>query len=175
MVKIGWKSFDQFARGVGLEIAGIALVGIDVNFEFETFIHTAKHLVQSDAAIAGDLEFHMVALFHSVKFCIGRSQMNVAHGADDAFRHLKKSSRAHKHATERSFDIAGTAQGQFKPECNAVGIGELDLVQISARAEDTEIGDDAAARPDERESFFGSELAVLIEPLVNGELMAFTK
>ena len=101
--------------------------------------------------------------------------VNMALGADDADGHFKKSCRAHQHTTGRVLDVAGTAQGNFKTERNGVGVSQLNLVKIAARAEDAQIRDHAAARSDERDRLLRGELAIHVEPLVNGEFRALAE
>ena len=54
---------------------------------------------------------------------------------------------------------------QIEAERNAVGVGQLHLVERPARAEDAQVRNDAAARADERDRLPRGELAFLIKPL----------
>jgi hypothetical protein len=65
--------------------------------------------------------------------------------------------------------------GTVETERDGIGEGELDLVEVAARAEDAEIGDHAAARADERDGFLRGKLILLIEPLHRRELRALAE
>src|SRR5262249_23528648 len=51
----------------------------------------------------------------------------------------------------------------------------FNLIQISARTENAKIGNHPASWTDKRERFLCRKLALLIEPLVDGELVSFAK
>jgi hypothetical protein len=101
--------------------------------------------------------------------------VRVPQRADHAVGHLKKSRRPHQHRAGRAGDVAGRAQGNVKTERDGIGVGEFNLVQIPARAENSQIGNHAAARPDERDRFFRGKLSFLIKPFVNLKLVAFAE
>ena len=90
-----------------------------------------------------------------------RAHVDVAHGADDALGHLKKSLRPHQHAAGRPLDVPGNAQRNVKPQRDGVRVSQFHLVEIAARAENAQIGDDPAARADQREGFLGGKLPSL--------------
>ena len=58
---------------------------------------------------------------------------------------------------------------------DAIGVRQFHLIQIAAGAENAQIGNDAAARTDERDSFFRGKLSFLIKPFVDGEFVAGAK
>lgn len=95
--------------------------------------------------------------------------------ADHAIGHFKKTVRAHEHRAGRAFDVTGRAQRNIEAERDGVSVSKLDLVETATRAKDSEIGDHAATRPDERHGFLRCELPFLIKPLVDGELMTFAE
>ena len=66
-------------------------------------------------------------------------------------------------------DITGHADREIDTELDGVGEGEFDLGEVSAGAEDAEIGNDATSRTDESDGLFGGELAFLVEPLMDSE------
>src|SRR5690242_16295237 len=68
----GSKSFHQLARGVGLEIAGVAFIGVDVDLEFEAFVHAHQHFIKRDRARPANPQLHFVAGLHPVIFRVGR-------------------------------------------------------------------------------------------------------
>src|SRR5205823_9618642 len=105
-------------------------------------------LVETDAAGTADFQLHVAAGFYAVKVRVIRRHVHVTHGANHAFLHFEKSRGAHQHGAERAFDVAGNSQGQFEAERDAIGVSEFDLVEVAARAENAEIGNDAAARAD---------------------------
>ena len=172
-----WKIilFHQLARRVGLEVAGVAFVGVDVDFELEAVVHAHEQFIERDGAGAADLQVHLVTRFHAMVVRVRRVHVDMAQRADDAVRHLKKSSRPHEHPTESALDVAGSAKRQIKAERDAVRVGEFDLVQSPAGTEDAEIGDHAAAWADERHGLLRGELSFLIQPLVNLELMTLAE
>jgi hypothetical protein len=98
--------------------------------------------------------------------------VDVPQRADHAVRHLKKSRRPHQHRAGRAFDVAGNAQGNVEAQRDGVRVGQFNLVQIPARAENAQIGNHAAARADERDGFLRGKLAFLIQPFVNVSLMS---
>ena len=71
-------------------------------------------------------------------------------------------------------DVVGV-NGVLGDVRNIDGIGEFDLVEVPARAENAEIGNHPTARADERDRLLRCELPVLIEPLVNLQLVAWAK
>src|SRR5205085_2653803 len=66
-------------------------------------------------------------------------------------------------------------QRQIKSKGNAIRVSEFDLVEIAAWAQYAQVGNNAAARSNQRKSFFRRKLPLLIKPLVDGELVPLSK
>jgi hypothetical protein len=167
---VGGLCWKNFHLGGPLEIAGVGFVGVHVNLEAEAGIDADDEIVE--AGIAGgrsDFEGDAVEVFDGVKLCVAWGHVNMASGADEAFAHFEHPCGAHHVATWGSLDIAGHANGEIDTELDGVGEGEFDLGEVSAGAEDAEIGNDSTARTDESDGLFGGELPFLVEPLVDGE------
>ena len=126
----------QLTRGVWFEIHRVALVGVDVNLQFETLIHTNEHLVKRHRARPADLQLHAVPCRHAVMRCIFRMHVHVSLGADDAVRHLKESLRAHQHTARCALNLARLSQRDIEAKRDRVRVGQLHLVQRPARAKD---------------------------------------
>ena len=169
------KLFHQLNARVGLEIAGVAFIGVNVDLQFEAFVHAGQHPVESDAAIAADFELHHVTVLHPVKISIGRAEVRMTQGANHAIRHLEKSVRTHKHGAGRAFDVARGAQRNIKAQGDSVRVGQLNLIERTARTQDTEIGNHSTAWADEGHGFLRGELPFLIKPLVDLQLVAFSE
>jgi len=73
-----------------LEVAGVAFVGVNVDFQLEARIHAAKHLIQHNAALTANLEFHRVTRLHAIKVSVYWTHVDVPHRADDALLHLEE-------------------------------------------------------------------------------------
>lgn len=141
-----------------------------MNLEAEAGIDADDEIVE--AGIAGgrsDFEGDAVEVFDGVKLCVDWGHVNMASGAYETFAHFEHSCGAHDVATWGTLDIAGHANGEIDTELDGVGEGEFDLGEVSAGAEDAEIGNDATARTDEGDGLFGGELAFLVEPLMDSE------
>ena len=65
--------------------------------------------------------------------------------------------------------------GMSKPERNGIRVGQLDLIQTPARAEDSQIRNHAAARADERDRFLRGKLSIHVKRLVRAQLATFAK
>src|ERR1043166_3836908 len=110
-----------------------------MDLEFETLVHTAKHFVENDAALAANAEFHGVTSFHAVIVGVRRVHVDVPHCADDPLLHFKETGRPHQHPSERTFDVAGNPERQIEAQGDAVGVSQFNLVQVSARAKNTKV------------------------------------
>jgi hypothetical protein len=110
-----------------------------VNLQFETFVHAAKHAIESQAAIAANLQLHEIAWLHAVIVSVHGIHVNVAQGANDPEFHLKESGRPHQHAADRAFDVAGAAERQFISERDAVRVSQFNLIDVSAGSENSKI------------------------------------
>ena len=119
-----------------------------------------------------DFEFHGVEVFDAVVGGIVRVHVDVRLGADDAFVELEIAVGSHQHAAGGAFDIAGHADRDVEAERDGIGVGEFDLVEAAAGAEDAEIGNDAAAGANESDRLLGAVLALLVEPFHRRQLVA---
>mgnify|MGYP003429900033 CR=1 FL=1 len=54
-----------------IQVARVAFVGIDVDFEFEAGINAHDEVVEGHAERAVDLEFHHIEVFHAVERGVG--------------------------------------------------------------------------------------------------------
>src|SRR5690606_22202635 len=70
---------------------------------------------------------------------------------------------------------AGNPQRDIEAERDRVGVGKLDLVDVTARTQDAEVGDDAAARSDQGDGFLGREMTFLVKLLKNLQLVALAE
>ena len=169
---MGLRLLGEFAESVGLEPASVAFIGVDVDFEFERGIHADDKFVESHGERAVDFQFHGVEVLHSIVGGIVWMHVSVWLGAYDTLVHLEIAVRSHQHATGSAFDRAGHGDWNVEAEGNRIRVGELDLIEIAAGAEDAEIGNNPAAWTDEGDGFFRGVLAVLVEPLHGRELVA---
>ena len=80
--------------------------------------------------------------------------------------------RAHQHATGSACDVARHADRNVETEGDRIGESELHLIQIPARSEDSEIGNDPASWPDQGYGLFRRVLAFLVKPLHRSQLVA---
>ena len=81
----------------------------------------------------------------------------------DAIGHLEKAGRAHQHAARRAGDVAGEADRDVEAEGDRVGEREFHLVEVAARPEDAEVGNDPAAWTNEGDGLLGGELVLLVQ------------
>lgn len=169
------KSADQFAEGVGFEAAGISFVGVDVDFEFEGGIDPDDQLVEGHAERAVDFELHDIEMFYAVECGIIGIHMNVRLRADDPFIELEIAVGPHQHASGRVGDVSGHFHRDLETEGNGIGVGKLHLIQAAARTKNPEIGNHPAPGTDQRDRFFRSVLAILIEAFHRRQLMAGTE
>src|SRR5262245_55169484 len=113
-------SFDQFTGGFRLQIAGVAFVSVDVDFELKTFVHADEMFLQDHGARAAYFQGHVLAVFHAIKLRILRMHVDVPQRANHSVLHLKKARRAHQHGAGRAFDVAGQPQRNVKSQRDRV-------------------------------------------------------
>lgn len=157
------------------EAAGVALVGVDVDFEFKGGIDTDEDLIKRQTNVATDAKPHKRLILDTIEGSIFRRHMDVRCGAYDTLIHLKETGGPHQHTTGRAGNVAGVADRYFETEGDRIRRGEFNLIEIAAWTENTEIGNDATAGPNQGDGLFGSILALLVEPLLGRELMPFAE
>src|SRR5881394_3223139 len=170
-----WTSIQQFTRSVGLEVAGVALVGVDVDLELEAGVDTHQHLLQHHAARTANLQLHDGSGFHAVVRRVRRAHVHVAHRPNDPLLHFEETFRPHQHAPQGALDLAGNPVRQFEPQRDAVRVGQLDLIEAPAGSQDPQVRDHPAARSDQGDRLLGRELPLLVKPLVHGQWMALAE
>src|SRR5262249_48361261 len=117
---------------IGLQTAGISLIRIDVNFQFESRVHADQHLIKSHSARAANLQLHFIPAFDSIKVSVSRRHVHMAQRADYPLLHFKKSRWSHEHATQGPIDISGKSKRQVKSKGDAISVRQLYLIQVSA-------------------------------------------
>ena len=108
--------FNEFAGSFLGEAAGVALVGVDVDFEFKGGIDTDEDLIKRQTNVATDAKPHIRLILDTIEGSIFRRHMDVRCGANDTLIHLKETGGPHQHTTGRAGNVAGVADGYFETE-----------------------------------------------------------
>ena len=172
MLARAFGRLDQLdLRGL-FQVDRVAFVGIEVDFEFDFLAGPDDDFLKNGRAVAAfNAEVHFVSILNAVVGAVGRSHVDVPHGADDALAEIDDSLGTDKDATRCAFDIAANADGQVDAEANPVGEGEFDLGLAPTRAEHADVGDHATTGAEDGDGFLGGVETVLIKPLRGGQIV----
>ena len=127
--------------GGRIEIARVALVGVDVNFQLGCFVRSHEHVFEGDAAIGtDDLELHHVTIGDTVMIRVGKIHVHVAGCPDDALIQFDRAGRTDEHTTGRAVDLAAVSDRRVNAQGNRIGQRQLDLTCRPGRTKHSNIG-----------------------------------
>ena len=124
--------FDEFAKSIWLQSAGVAFVCINVCFKIEAFVYPDDDVVEGGCAVAVDLHFHGVEMFDAIEGRIIGVHVNVWLGADDAFVHFEIAIGPHEHAAWSSYYVTRHFDRDIESESDSVCESEFNLVELAA-------------------------------------------
>src|SRR4051812_4491060 len=104
------RLLEQFQVRRRVEVAGVALVGVDVHLEDDFGVVADLDAVERDAARAVDAELHVVAVLDAVIRHVLGAHVGVAFGADDAAPQRDRALRPHDGRAGRALVVAADAQ-----------------------------------------------------------------
>ena len=156
-------SGEEFDGGAGHERAGVGLVRVNVDLEFEIGVNAHKEALKGHRARPADMQAHEVAVLHLVECGLVRVHVHMGSGAYDALVQQQGSRGSDEHASGRAGDAARGADRDFKAEGGRVGAREFDLVQAAAGSEDSQVRYDPAKRAGKRDGLLRDKAALLIQ------------
>src|SRR5208283_4400779 len=132
--------------------------------------------VERDARFPANTQFHKIAMLHTVVFRFRRIHEHMNGGANDALLQFDHALRTHDETAGGAINIAREAHRDvLQTQANDIGERQLDLGTVTKRAENTQIGDEATARTNQGDGFFGGKVAGLVQRVIHGEFMARTE
>src|SRR5688572_602236 len=111
-----WQLLHQFHIRRRLQVAGVALIGVDVHFEDDLRVVAHAEVVESHSARSRDLELHRVAVLHAVVIHVGGGHVDVAGGADDALGQIQCAFGPEDGAAGGAFDVAADPQREVEAQ-----------------------------------------------------------
>ena len=151
----------------GIEVTGVAFVGVDVDFELGVFVGPHEQVFKDDRALRRfDPQPHEVAVLHAVVRGVIEIHVDVAGGADHTFAQLDDALGADEHAAGSPLDVAAVADRGVDAERDGVGKGQLDLAVRTSGAKHAHRRQHSPPRADDHHCLLGGIKTVLIQRLL---------
>ena len=89
LARARWILLKQLHFRSGIEVAGVSLIGIDMNFEFASGIGSYEQVFQHYTALMRfNSQLHKIFVLHAIAFGILQAHVNMASGANHALLQL---------------------------------------------------------------------------------------
>ena len=168
--------FGELDRSRRIKVAGVALIGIDVDFEFCCRAWPNQDIFHDEAAVFGDdFQVHEIAFDHSVSCCVLIAHVDVSCGPNHSLFEFHGTVRSDEHTAWRSLDVAAVTNRSVDAQRDCIGPGKFDLAEIAGWSKDPHVGQHSFAWPNDHHCFFGSVESVLVEVFAGSQFSARTK
>jgi len=133
-------SFQFNARRM-IQIASIALIGVDVNLQLGIRILTDQQIFKGHRALGTlDLEGYELAVFDAVVSAIAGVDMHMPSRPDHSFMQLDGAGWTDQNATWGPLDVSAVSDRSVDPQGDRIGESQLDLASLASRSQYPNVG-----------------------------------
>ena len=105
--------------GCGIEMTGVAFIGINMDFQLGCFVGTYENIVKNHAAIGtADFQLHHVTILDAVIFSIEVVHMDVPCCTNDTAVELDTACWPDKNTTRRALDFSAVSDRSINAKSN---------------------------------------------------------